>query len=118
MRLGAEQKQRADRLHKGLLGVWELLTGKARAIRRLNEEEAYKGYTRDREQRERLHLAQVKERSALQKRIDAVGARHREERMRLARRIVMVMRHTDEAVRRRERTIRSHGHSRDYDLER
>jgi hypothetical protein len=116
-RLRVEQKQRADRLHKGLLGVWELLTGKARAIREQNEREAYQGYRRDRDQREQLYDAQAKERAALQRRIDDLGKQHREERMRLACRVVEVLRHTDEAVRNRKRTIHPRARSLDLDLE-
>lgn len=44
-----EAKARSERLHKGLLGVWELLTGKAAAVKKENEREAYQ--LRDRAQR-------------------------------------------------------------------
>lgn len=111
-----ETKARSARLHKGLRGVWELLTGKASAIRRENEQEAYRGYLRDRDQREALFKAQMKEREALQKRIDGIRVEHRQERMRLARRIVDALRTSDDFGRHRERMRRPR--TLDLDMER
>ena len=91
----AETKARSARLHKGIRGVWELLTGKARAIRRQNEAEAFDGYRRDRAQREALFTAQSKEKQALHSRIAAMRARQRAERMQLASRLADVLRMTD-----------------------
>jgi hypothetical protein len=110
----AETKQRAERLHKGLRGAWEVLTGRAAAIRRRNEEEAYRGYLRDRDQREDLFNAQAPERTRLQQRIDAIDRDHRQKRLRLAGRIVEALRNTGDLARTRERTrLRAH----DFDLE-
>jgi hypothetical protein len=103
----AETKERSERLHKGLLGAWEMLTGKAAAIRKQNEQEAYRGLVRDRDQREELFKAQRKERQPLQERIDVTRATHRQERMRLARRIVDVLRRSGEAARERSRPPRN-----------
>lgn len=91
----AETKERSARLHKGIRGVWELLTGKARAIRRQNEKEAFDGYRRDTAQREALFTAQSKEKQALHSRIAAMRARQRAERMQLAGRLADVLRMTD-----------------------
>ena len=103
----AETKARSERLHKGVRGVWELLTGKARAIRRQNEREAYDGYCRDRDQREALFMAQSKEKEALHKRIASVRARQRMERMQLAGKLADVLRLTShEQNSRRARTPR------------
>lgn len=115
-RLRLEQKQRAERLHTGIRGVWELLTGKARAIRKQNEQEAYQGYLRDRDQRERVYAEQAKERKAIQQRMDALQAKHREERMRLARLVVDVLRHSDEAARMKARAMRLRERGQDLDL--
>jgi hypothetical protein len=94
-RRAAEAKERAERLHKGLLGVWQFITGKTDAIRRQNDREAYLGHARDRDQRERIFAAQMKDREKLQERLDALRLRHRQERLRLVRRIAEVMRHTN-----------------------
>ena len=90
----AETRARSARLQKGIRGVWELLTGKARAIRRQNEQEAYSGYLRDRDQREALFTAQSKEKLALHKRIASLRARQRAERMQLAGKLADVLRLT------------------------
>lgn len=110
-----ETKERSARINKGLRGAWELLTGKASAIRRQNEREAYQGYVRDGGQREGLVKAQAKDREELQGRIDALTARHREERMRLAERIADVLRRSDDAVHEHEHRQRTRTH--DLDLE-
>ena len=49
-----ENQSRAQRIKRGILGVWEILTGKAAIIRRENDQETLAGYRRDLEQRERL----------------------------------------------------------------
>jgi hypothetical protein len=90
----AETKARSARLHKGIRGVWELLTGKARAIRRQNEKEAYDGYVRDRDQRESLYVAQSQEKRALHERIANIRTRQRAERIQLAGKLADVLRLT------------------------
>lgn len=90
----AETKARSARLHKGIRGVWELLTGKARAIRRENEREAFQAFLRDRDQREDLFKAQSKEKKAVQDRIASLRARQRVERMQLAGKLADVLRLT------------------------
>ena len=111
----AETKERSARINKGLRGAWELLTGKAAAIRRQNEREAYQGYVRDGGQREALVKAQSKDREELQGRIDALTARHREERMRLAERIADALSRSDDTVHEHEHRQRTRTH--DLDLE-
>lgn len=91
----AETKARSARLHKGIRGVWEILTGKARAIRRQNEQEAFDGYRRDRAQREALFTAQSKEKRSLHERIASIRARQRVERMQFAGKLADVLRMTD-----------------------
>lgn len=111
-----ESKARSERLHKGLLGVWELLTGKASAVKKENEREAYQAHLRDRAQRERLFEAQMKERQALGARLDALKARHRQERIDLTRRVLGVLRDADDIGRERE-PARRRQRSKDFDLE-
>lgn len=112
----AETRERSGRLNKGLRGAWELLTGKAAATRRQNEREAYQGYVRDGSQREALVKVQAKDREELQARIDALSARHREERMRLAERIADVLRRSDDAVQEHEHRQRSRAPDLDMEL--
>ncbi|MFB2554058.1 relaxase/mobilization nuclease domain-containing protein [Ensifer soli] len=53
-RQATETQARAARLHKGLRGLWQMLTGAARATRRRNEEEALECQRRDRAERDAL----------------------------------------------------------------
>lgn len=87
-----EAKARSEHLHTGVRGVWELLTGRTFAVRRENERAAYQAHLRDHKQRETLFTVQMKERKALQQRIDILRTRDRQERMRLVRRIATVLR--------------------------
>jgi hypothetical protein len=103
-RLKAENKARAARFKRGLGAVLDLLTGRLFAVRKENEQDAFKGYLRDRAQREQLFSTQLKERAALQKTIDAMKSRHRTERMEFARQIADMLRLTQEG----ERSL-SHG---------
>lgn len=91
-RWAAEAKLRADRLHTGIRGVWELLTGKARAIRRQNESEAFAAYARDRKIREDISQAQMTDRRTLAARMVVLRARHRQERLALTAQVVTVLR--------------------------
>ena len=91
-RWAQETQERSDRMRAGLRGLWDNITGRARAIRILNEADAIRGLRRDRVQRDRLIVAQLKERAPLQGKVDALRARHKEERRQLAREIVRHMR--------------------------
>jgi hypothetical protein len=91
-RWAQETQERADRMRAGLRGLWDNITGRARAIRALNEEEAIRGMMRDRAQRDRLIRAQLKERQPLQARLDALRARQIEERWLLAQELVRHLR--------------------------
>ena len=89
-----EVKERAGRFRRGLGAVLDFVTGKTQAIRRGNETEAYARHLRDRALRELLFREQLKERKILQKRIDAVKTRQRQERMGMARNVLRLMRMT------------------------
>lgn len=88
----AETQERAERMRAGLRGLWDNITGRARAIRAINEAEAIKGVRRDRAQRDALVLAQLKDRAPLQARVQSLRARHAQERKALAQEIVRHMR--------------------------
>ena len=68
-RLKAETQARAGRLRKGLGGLWDRLTGEHAKAKAQNELEAYWSLGRDREQRNALVSAQMRERQALQQKI-------------------------------------------------
>lgn len=91
-RWAQETQERADRMRAGLRGLWDNITGRARALRALNEREAIQGLARDRAQRDRLIWAQLKERQPLQAQLDALRGRHADERRLLAQEIVRHLR--------------------------
>jgi hypothetical protein len=91
-RWARETQERVDRFRAGLRGLLDNITGRARAMRILNEEEALRGLLRDRAQRDRLIRAQLKERQPLQMQLDTLRARHADERRLLAQEIVRHMR--------------------------
>lgn len=80
-----ETEARATRLRTGLAGLWDTLSGKAKAIKEQNRLEAYDGLRRDQRQRDALIAEQLRERRALQTSIDALRARQAQERRTLAR---------------------------------
>ncbi len=96
-----EAKQRNERLRSGLGGVWDLLSGKTSQIKRLNERDSYRAMTRDKRQRERLFIDQMKERKTLQRQMKAIRNQHIEERQRLRRHVVRLMRRDELAPDRR-----------------
>lgn len=104
-RWARETQERADRLRAGLAGLWDTLTGRAKAIRILNEREAIEGMRRDRAQRDRLIHAHLKERAPLQTRLDAMKARHARERQLLARDIVARLRARERPERRHDLSL-------------
>lgn len=89
-----EHAARSERLAKGIRGLWEFLSGRTRAIREANEREAFEATRRDRLQRDRLAVAQMEERQALQARIDNTRERHMRDRRLLAQEVVRSMRQT------------------------
>jgi len=68
-RWNKEILERETRLNKGIRGVWDRLTGKHGRIVEENQKQAYEALQRDREQRDSLVAAQLKERQELQKEI-------------------------------------------------
>ena len=64
-----ETKARNDRLNKGLRGLFDRFSGKAKSTRQHNEAEALAALKRDQAQKQALIEAQMRERKALQKRM-------------------------------------------------
>jgi hypothetical protein len=75
-RTEVENRQRAERLRKGLAGIWDRLRGEYAKRRKQNEIEAFFALQRDREQRHAMVQAQLHERQQLQVQIRTVRARH------------------------------------------
>ncbi len=119
-RWAAESDARAKRLRNGLAGLWDKLSGKAKAIRHENEAEAMAGLARDRAQRDGLSLAQRKQRQTYQADIDRMKLRHAQDRRLMAREVSMHLRklrappdHSREPTPEHERTRRRGGFSLD-----
>src|SRR5690606_35704248 len=87
-----ETRERAARFRSGLGAVMDLLTGRLFTVRKQNEREAYDCHLRDKEQRERLVKQRLEERRKIQKQLDELAARQREERRWLVRRLIAIAR--------------------------
>lgn len=88
----AETKTRSDRLNKGVRGLFDWVSGKAKQTHKHNETEAYQSLLRDRKQRDDLGKAQMGDRQELQKRFDKLHRKHREDRKILARDVASFLR--------------------------
>ncbi|WP_067338030.1 relaxase/mobilization nuclease domain-containing protein [Stappia indica] len=95
-----EARQRASRLRKGLLGLWDRLTGKHGKLKDEIEREANACALRDATERQALIDRQRQERLALQKEIDEERRQHVRELARLHREISRTarMQEQDQAV--------------------
>lgn len=112
-----ETQERADRFRAGLRGLLDNITGRARAIKTINEAETIQALKRDRAQRDHLIWAQLKERAPLQAQLATLRQRQAQERSQLAQEIV---RHLRSRVREIETPAPrpSRSRRRDYSLER
>jgi hypothetical protein len=108
-RLQKENKMRAAKFRRGLGIVLDVLSGRLFTLRRENEREAFVGYLRDRAQREQLVSTQLKERAALQIKIDLMRDRHRTERQSFAARLSLVLQ-AEQQSERENSSERHHGH--------
>ncbi len=76
-----EVEARKARLRRGVLGLWDRLTGnRARTLAR-NEVEAQASFKRDRQERDQLKAEQLAQRRALQRKIITVRDRHQVEEL-------------------------------------
>lgn len=78
-----ETRDREARARKGLAGILDRVTGRARELRRGNERDALEALKRDRDQRHALLCAQFEERAGLQSRLHELRARHSRETLAL-----------------------------------
>ena len=72
----SEQQMRASRMRRGIMGAWDVITGRYAKIRARNDAEAYRGMLRDRAQRDDLVRDQLAERLSLQSKIQHERMRH------------------------------------------
>ena len=79
----AETKERAQRLPRGISGIWHRLTGQYARIKAQNEQETLQAWQRDRAEKDALIFRHLEERAALQKDIQRQNARSQQELMQL-----------------------------------
>lgn len=80
-----ENKERSERLRKGLRGIWDRLTGKYQKTKEQNEIEYVKCKKRDEQKMQNLISRQLKEQQQFQSYLRAARAKHSEEVTYLAR---------------------------------
>jgi hypothetical protein len=90
-----ESHARGERFRKGLKGIFDVVTGRAREIRKQNEADAYRCLKRDRAQRDDLAQTQLADRQALQKKFDDLRITHKRERKLLARDVTQFLRSSE-----------------------
>ncbi|MDI1226189.1 MAG: relaxase/mobilization nuclease domain-containing protein [bacterium] len=78
-----ETRQRTARLHSGVAGIWQRVTGEYQKIKTLNEAEAKAGLQRDRKELHLLVRSHLLERQELQKTVLFYREEHRVEVFRL-----------------------------------
>ncbi|WIY52055.1 relaxase [Devosia sp. YIM 151766] len=93
-RWDTETKERSARLRTGIKGLLDIIIGRASAIKKRNEQEAYQGFLRDRAQREALFKSQSADTATLHKLYAALTARQRQERQTLAGKVGEMLRLT------------------------
>jgi hypothetical protein len=108
-----ETKARSERLNKGLRGLFDRLTGKAKSIHLQNELDARKAAKRDQKQRDFMVVEQMKERRSLQRKVLKFRRRHQDERQLLAGQIQQSLRRHEEP---KPQIDRSHKHTNRFSL--
>lgn len=116
IRAKQEAKHRSERYRSGLLGVYDLLIGKQRAIRKENEADLLICRLRDRNERESLFKAQMKSRRSIQDKIELARIAERKKRKALSKKIADVLNITRELSKQPERGERSRGRDRSFDF--
>lgn len=87
-----ETKARQERLNTGLRGLFDKLTGKNSAMQNRNQAEAMQCARRDQDQRDRLVLAQMRDRQILQAQFKKLRDKQTQDRKILARSIGQALR--------------------------
>ncbi len=94
-----EEGARNARLNKGIKGLWDVVSGRSKAMKTQNEKEAWQAVKRDQVQRDSLVFAQMKERKKLQKDIENLRRKHAQNRRILARDMMQATRSKEQAER-------------------
>lgn len=79
-RAGQEAQARAARLRKGVMGLWDRLSGKRGKVSESNARDMTAGRVRDRAEKQTLIETQMQERGELQGRVMQMREQHRRER--------------------------------------
>jgi len=109
-----ESKARNARVRKGLMGVMDFFTGRARAVRKENEADAQRCMIRDRKERNKIMRGQLSERQELQSRVREILHGQSLDRAELAKEVVHYMRLAERPVDKRlERMV---DRTNDHDL--
>lgn len=82
-----EAAQRAKAIRTGLVGLWDLVTGRRKAIFKQHKQEAWQSAKRDQQERDALVRDHLTERQKLHERILSLRKRHAHDRRVLAREI-------------------------------
>lgn len=82
-----ETKTRAGRFAKGMTGIWDAVSGKNAAIRKLNTQEAKAAHKRDRAEMEEMVRRHLEESRELHKTLNFYKTQHREEEWQLKKQI-------------------------------
>lgn len=109
-----ETRNRAKRSRKGLAGLWDRVSGRAKAIKEHNEREAWDAAKRDQQQRDDLVMAHLKERRILQEKMDALRRKHAHNRKILARDLAQTMRMGERQFEQDQTIQRQQNKSREY----
>ena len=78
-----EALNRANRLRKGVMGMWDRVSGRRGRVSRQNAEEITQNKLRDRNERQEVIVRQLAERKELQDRIRDIRVSHADERQKL-----------------------------------
>lgn len=113
-RWAAETAERSARLRTGIKGVLDFIIGRAAAIKKRNEQEAYQCFMRDRAQREALYKSQSGETATLHKLYADLTQRQRKERQALAAKVGQMLRLTRQP---QKAPSREHQHDREHSLD-
>ncbi|CAI2717510.1 relaxase/mobilization nuclease domain-containing protein [Nitrospina watsonii] len=77
-----EELIRANRLRKGIMGLWDRITGRRGRISRQNKQEAQQALFRDKQEKQHLIDRQMAERRKLQERFKALHEKQKQEKNR------------------------------------
>ncbi|MCZ6828785.1 MAG: hypothetical protein O7F73_04235 [Gammaproteobacteria bacterium] len=93
-----EALNRANRLRKGIMGLWDIVSGRRGKVSRRNKDEILANRQRDRMERQEVITRQLAERQELQQRIKTLYSSHDNERKKLVKELGHSVRIVDKAL--------------------